>query len=134
MAITELDKGGCLESIASLPPAAQIALAVATALSCGPNARNRVITRGMLIRNCRLVASCNIVNILGDIGTHWVSDVLDQLSDAGLLVFGGDDSDCHSPSDEKLKLRINPLDVEYSLEEAFPQEGYYRRIASCCDA
>jgi len=130
MAITELDKGSCLDSIASLPAAAKIALAVATALSCAPNARSYIITRGMLVRNCRVVASHNIVNVLSDVGDQWVSNVLDQLSDTGLLEFSSDDSECHSPSDEKLKLRVNPLDVECSLEEAWPQEGYYRRISN----
>lgn len=128
MAIKELDKGGCLESIDGLPPVAKIALSVMSALSVAPNAKKRIITRGMLIRNCRLVASHNIVNVLADIGSHWVSDVLDQLSDAGLLEVSRDNSDCHSPSDEKLKLCINPIDVEYSLEDAFPQKGYYSRI------
>ena len=129
MAITELDRGSPLDHIESLPAAAKIALAVATALSCDPKAAKRPITRGLIICNCSLVARHNILDILADIGNQWVSVVLDQLCDAGLIEFGGGEFDCYCMHDEKIRLRVNPVDVECSLEEAWPQEGFYRRIA-----
>ena len=69
----------------------------------------------------------SFINVLSDIGNQWVSDVLDQLHDAGLIDFS--DDECYSPSDEKILLRVNHVDVECSLDEAWPQKGYYRRIA-----
>jgi len=128
------EKGGVKhsESIAGLPSAAKTVLCVAVTLGrC--NTGNTLIQQSALHQWCVQASRHGVFEFLGE--DHF-SDLLSQLSDAGLLMIGDDNLGEEYAQQEALDgqrllcLNVQLDDVECALEKTLHQDQFYRAMVS----
>mmetsp|Transcript_6131 Transcript_6131/g.12636 ORF Transcript_6131/g.12636 Transcript_6131/m.12636 type:complete len:1844 (-) Transcript_6131:84-5615(-) len=111
--------------IRGLPQAAKVVLCIAVTISqaWGPKAEISVAT---LKKYC---VEASMHAIMDELGISQVMNLVETLSDAGLLIIGNRGFFDPSESDMKLKLGVQLDDVETALERSLLTEPFFRRLA-----
>jgi len=114
------------ETIQGQPRAAQVVLCVAVTLSHFMSAKT-VITQGQLLEYCR---ASSRYGLLEGVCSSDFSDIVKNLSDAGLLLLGDDEGNSFSfdANHVPIKIGVQLDDVECALETSLLAQPFYASV------